>query len=318
MLRFAIAYWGTPSLSAKFLERLCQDDRFDVKFVVTQKDKPRSKRSRQILPSPVKLVAQNYGIRIFEPVKLALESEIINEEAIRQKVVAHVVLAYGKIIPRLIFDLPPLKTVNFHASLLPKLRGASPIETALLHDFRETGWTLQLITEALDAGDILGQLVEPIYPEDDARSLTMRLEKRLLEGGAELLLRYLKGEALRQRQDEKEVSFCNKINPEDLRLNFSESLAVVRNKARAYSLRGGLYVFLKQKRVRIEADFEALAHQKPEPQPEAGVFVLKPRPGICLKDGIFFIKRLQVEGGRWLTPQEFHNGYARGAIVRFK
>lgn len=316
-MAFSISFWGSPPIAARFLEKLLADERFSVKFVVTQKDKARSSRNRILLPTPVKEVAQKAGILVFEPETLRTEIDKINQETQKQKISCHVVFAYGKMIPEEIFSQPPQKSVNFHASLLPKLRGASPIETALLLDLPKTGWSLQQIAQSLDSGKVFSQVEVPIYPEDDCRSLMARLELVLLEKGRDMLYAYLMGKTHGFEQDEKEASYCKKILPEDMRLNFTEDIRTVRNKARAFSARGGLFAFFDGKRVKFEPNFYSLAYEQNTIQGEVGSLVLKPKPGIIFADGIFYLNKLQREGGRWLTVEEFYNGYARKKTLKF-
>jgi len=147
-----IGFFGTPDIGAFCLRELAR--RFEVLFTVTGEDKPAG-RHRHLQASPVKVSALELGVPVLQPAKLRDEGFIA--ELKKYPADAYVIVAYGKIIPREIFDHPPLKTINLHPSLLPKYRGAAPVEWALMRGEMETGITVQLINERLDEGDILAQ-----------------------------------------------------------------------------------------------------------------------------------------------------------------
>ena len=314
-----IAFWGSPQIAASLLERLLHDQKFAVKFVVTQQDKARSVRGRELLPCPVKKIATAANIPVLEPTSLKKEAEILAAATKRHNILFHVILAYGKIIPPILFEQPRFKSVNFHASLLPLLRGASPIESALLLDYCETGWSLQRITAELDAGDVYGQLKVPIAPQDDAVALYQKLQQVLLNQGPELLYQYASGALSATPQNASQATFCGKFNSTDARLDFHSALQVLRGKARAFSARGGVYALWRGKRVKIQADYHALAERPFErPNHPPGTLVTIPAPAIAAADGLFWVSDLQPEGKRRMSVQEFLNGYGKDGIVRFE
>jgi len=173
-----IGFFGTPLLASFCLEKLHQDN--DIEFVVTSVDKPAG-RNRKPLASPVKKLAIDQGIPVLQPV------DINNKETVEQiksfKAQVYVVVAYGKIIPEEIFSYPAYKAINLHPSLLPKYRGAAPIEWTIINGEKETGVTIQLINERLDAGDIIMQKTIPL----DNNMTSEDLYKIVLPLGAGLI-----------------------------------------------------------------------------------------------------------------------------------
>ncbi|MCD8383227.1 MAG: methionyl-tRNA formyltransferase [Clostridiales bacterium] len=174
-----IVFMGTPEFAVPSLKRLIADGH-EIAAVYTQPDKPKN-RGMKLTFSPVKEVALAHGIPVVQPQKLREEGALETLAALQPELM--VVAAYGKILPRPFFELPPLGCINVHSSLLPKYRGAAPINWAVINGERETGVTIMDIAEALDAGDILSQASTPIDADETAEAL----HDRLAEMGADLL-----------------------------------------------------------------------------------------------------------------------------------
>lgn len=193
-----VVFCGTPLFAVPALEAIAGDPAFAVDLVVTQPDRPQGRR-HVVAPPPVKVLAEKLGLRVWQP------DNINDLLAARPDFL--IVVAYGQILSRDILSLPRIAPVNLHASLLPRWRGASPIEHAILAGDRETGVTIQAMTEELDAGPILAQQRIPIGPEDTATDLRERLA--LL--GAELLLQTLKAPLLPVPQPSDGITVCRKL-----------------------------------------------------------------------------------------------------------
>ena len=199
--RLSIVFAGTPEFSVPSLESLIAHPACKVTLVISQPDKPAG-RKQVMTPPPVKLCAEKHGIRVTQP-------KNINRDLSWEKIDCDflVVVAYGQILSKEILKIPSVAPVNVHASLLPRWRGASPIQNALLAGDTETGVTVQRMSEALDAGDILAQCTTPI----DERETFSSLHDRLAPLGAQLLVATLTKPLSPVAQDETGVTYCSKL-----------------------------------------------------------------------------------------------------------
>jgi methionyl-tRNA formyltransferase len=178
-----IIFLGTPEFAVPTLDRLIAADH-NVTLVVTQPDRPKG-RKQELIPSPVKAAALRHGIPVFQPERIRRpEAQALLG---KQKPEAMVVVGYGQIIPQSIIDLAPLGIINVHASLLPELRGAAPIQWSIARGYKTTGVTTMRIDAGLDTGDIVLQWETPIDPDETAPELS----RRLAEAGADLLVQTL-------------------------------------------------------------------------------------------------------------------------------
>ncbi|MFA7681726.1 MAG: methionyl-tRNA formyltransferase [Candidatus Peribacteraceae bacterium] len=199
-----IIFCGTPTFAVPSLQALIDDDAFSVELVITQPDKPVGRKQVLTAP-PVKAQAEQHGIPVVQPENTNdLENEIPACDFL-------VTVAYGQMIGPALLALPSIAPVNVHPSLLPRWRGASPIQHAILKDDRETGVTIQQMVEELDAGPILAQEHTEIDPRETAESL----HERLSVMSAELLLKTLKHPLSPKEQDETGVTFCKKLTRKD-------------------------------------------------------------------------------------------------------
>lgn len=200
----SIVFLGTSSFAVTILQALTQDERFTVPLVITQPAKPVG-RKQTMTPSPVRIAAESHGITVLEPKHVA---------EVRDRIPPHdfmVVASYGHILPQHILDLPRIAPVNVHASLLPTLRGASPIQHAILQGLPETGVTIQRMVLALDAGPILAQVRVPIT----SRMTMPVLHDTLAAHGAALLCSTLTATLHESPQSEEHATFCAKLTRKD-------------------------------------------------------------------------------------------------------
>ena len=225
-----IGFFGTPEIGAYCLESLAREH--EVVFAVSQEDKPQG-RSLRLVRSPVSSVAERLGIPVITP--KTLKDDNLPGTLADFGADVFVVVAYGKIIPARIFELPKHRSINLHPSLLPHLRGAAPVESAILEGASESGITIQRITERLDAGDILAQESFPIDPEmtaGDAYEL-------VLPRGADLLLHVLSsissGTCVPRAQNESDATYCGKITKENARIDWERTASEIHNQIRAYN-----------------------------------------------------------------------------------
>ena len=232
-----VLFWGTPEFAAPPLRALIGEG-FEVVGVVTQPDKPQG-RSREIIPSPVKQIATEEEIPIFQP-KNARDPELLESlKALKPDI--SIVVAYGHILPQKIIDLPPMGTLNIHASLLPALRGAGPIQAAIHQGLTETGVSVMRVIPALDAGPVLLQARTQIFDDETFGELQVRLS----ELGALTLIEALTllslGKAKERIQDESRATYAPKVNRESSRINWKDSALEISRLIRASDPRPGAF-----------------------------------------------------------------------------
>jgi methionyl-tRNA formyltransferase len=232
-----VAFWGTPDFAAPPLRALLGEG-FDVVAVVTQPDKPQG-RSREIVGPRIKQIAVEEGLTVLQP-KNARDPALHDQLSELQPDIS-VVVAYGNILPQKIIDLPKQGTLNIHASLLPALRGAAPIQAAILQGLTETGVTIMRVVPALDAGPILLQADTPIF-EDETYG---ELQERLSELGALALIECLTllsiGKAKETLQDDSRASYASKTTRDSARIDWTRSALEISRLIRAYDPKPGAF-----------------------------------------------------------------------------
>lgn len=256
-----IVFMGTPDFAVGALAMLVSAG-YDVTAVVTQPDKPKG-RGKGLQCPPVKEFALQHGIPVLQPKKIR-EPEAI-AALLKYEADLYVVAAFGQILTQEILDMPRLGCVNIHASLLPKYRGAAPIQWAILDGESVTGVTIQQMNAGIDTGDILAKVSVDIMPEDTGDSLF----DKLMHAGAQLLIETLprleRGEITPIAQDEEQATYAKRLNKELGQIDWQESAEVIERKIRAFTSWPGAYTMLSGKpfklwRARIEdapADGEA-------------------------------------------------------------
>jgi methionyl-tRNA formyltransferase len=296
-----VLFMGTPEFALPSLEALCRES--EVVGVVSQPDRPKG-RGQRLSPPPVVELARERGIPLLQPQRLK-DPEVVSWVQERKPDLITVV-AYGRIIPPEIFQLPPLGTINVHPSLLPRHRGPSPIPFAILCGDTETGVTVMYLSEEMDAGDILLQRRIPIDPEDTARTL----EGKLAQLGARALLEAIalirEGRAPRIPQDPAKATVTRKLVKEDGRIDWSRPGEWICRLVRAmdpwptaYTFRGG--------------DLLKVWRATPEPglMGRPGEVVAVGRESIVVAAGEGGVRVLEVQpaGRRRMTVEEFLRGY---------
>ena len=276
-------FFGTPEIAAKILEIL-KENGYLPALVVTAPDRPKG-RKLILTPPPVKIWAEQNSIPYIQPEKLT-PSAFGTSPLLRGRMGGgldsfdlFIVVAYGKIMPEELINLPRIGTINIHYSLLPKYRGAAPVEAAILAGDRETGVSVQQMEFKLDSGPILAEEKTLIGPDETAPELG----KRLTELGAALLVKILPGitggKINPRPQDESGAIYCKKIKKEDGLVDLNEPAKILWYKYRAYFGWPGLYFFAGDKRVIIKEATYA--------------------------DGVFLIKKVLPEGRKIMDYQNF-------------
>ncbi len=297
-----IAFFGTPEFAVPSLVKLYQTG-FDICCVITAKEQPKG-RGLKILPSPVKVKSQELGIQVYEPENPNTEEFY---ERLRQKnPEVCVLVAYGYIIKPLLLYLPKKGFVNLHPSLLPKYRGAAPINWAIMRGEKETGLTTFLMNEKIDAGKIIQQKVVEIEPEETAGELT----KRLAELGAELLVETLKlidqNNCPTVAQNDQAAVLAPKIKDADRVIDWTRTNFEIHNQIRGLAPVPATYTYFRNKRVEI---YRAICLNHPLAQAEPGTIVLPNKDLIVATgQGVLQILQLKIEGGKLITGRDFVNG----------
>lgn len=294
---------GTPDFAVPSLKILL-DNGYDVVGVVTAPDKPGGRQG--MMQSAVKLFAQAQGLHILQPVKLKDPDFLAELKALNADL--QIVVAF-RMLPEVVWSMPRLGTMNLHGSLLPKYRGAAPINWAIIRGEQETGVTTFLLQHEIDTGDLLFQEKIPIGDSETAGAL----HDRMMEVGAQLLLRSVQaleaGTAQPVPQADVEATHAPKIHTDTCHINFSQTTAEVHNFIRGLSPYPGAWTMLGDKVLKIlrtEKEVDAAAQEPIGTLVAEGKKTLK----IRTSDGYVRILELKLEGKRQMSVQDFLNGHS--------
>jgi len=306
-LRRRIIFYGTPEIATPLLRALAGDGRFEIALVVSQPDRPKG-RDLKLSPTPVKTVALELGLEVAQPRRARDEDFIRVVEGLRAEV--GVVMAFGQILPQALLDATRAGHVNIHTSLLPKYRGAAPIQWAILNGDVETGVTLMKMEAGLDTGPILAVERTPIRMEDDARALHDRLALLGAKLALDSLEGYLDG-AIQPIPQPAGATHARKITREDGQLDWRESAQQLDRRIRGLTPWPGTFTFLtmggKTKLLKIWKA-SPLASKLPLPggtiaQANETDFI------VACGAGSLRIETVQLEGGRRMESAEFLKGH---------
>ena len=218
-----ILFMGTPDFAVASLKRLVEDGH-EICGVFTQPDKPKN-RGHKLTPSPVKEYALSQGLEVYQPLKMRDGEAFSIVEKLAPELI--VVAAYGKILPEDILNFPQYGSINVHSSLLPKYRGAAPINWAILDGEEETGVSIMYMAKELDAGDVILQKTTPIDPCEDALTLTMRLAELGAEALSETVEALKNGTAVRISQDHSKMTYASMLTKEMSPVDWTRSAHAV-------------------------------------------------------------------------------------------
>jgi methionyl-tRNA formyltransferase len=295
-----IVFMGSPAFAVPSLVRLLADA-YTLALVVTQPDRPAG-RGQGLRPPPVKLVAERHGLHLLQPEKLNDSDVLATLTAAQPTVIA--VAAFGQFLPRAVRELPPLGCVNVHASLLPRYRGAAPINWALIAGETETGVTIMRIEEGMDAGPMLLQRAIPIGPEDDAGTLHDRLAELGASALADALRLLAGGEAVWTPQDETLATRAPKLRDEDCRLELAGDPVPLVNRIRGLSPVPGSYLFWGGRRLKV-----LRAQPRPDAGPPGTILTVEGQGLVCgTGAGALSLLEVQPEGRHRMTGAEFARG----------
>ena len=298
----SLIFCGTPTFAVPALERLAAAGH-RIHLVVTQPERPKG-RGLELMASPVKQSAQKLNLPITQPERIKTNEEFrarlvaLNPEAI-------IVVGYGRIIPQWMLDLPPLGNINLHASLLPKYRGAAPIQWAIANGETVTGNTTMRIDAGLDTGDILLQRELPIKPDDTAETLA----PPLADMGADLLVETLAGlqagTTRPRKQDESRATLAPILKKEDGLIDFSRNATEIYNRLRGFQPWPGAHTKFRGRNLQVLAARPAAEIIRPA---ELKVIGDRLFAGCAQNTGLELIE-IQLEGKKRTTAKDFLHGY---------
>lgn len=299
MQKIKTIFFGTHEFAKTILQGLIDSPIFEIDKVITQPDKPVGRK--QILQkSPVKILAEEHNLEIDQPESLK------NYELRTKNSELFIVAQYGLLIPESILNIPKFGTINTHTSLLPKYRGASPIQSAIFNGETKTGVTIMLMDKGMDSGPILSQQ-EVVIDSDDTY---LMLDTKMAQIASELLLntvpQYIDGKLKPQIQNENEVTFCKKLDRDDGKIDWQKSSTEIYNQYRAFTPWPGVWTTWNDKRLKL------LKMSPSDKKLESGkVTIENDIIYIGTANGSIEIIELQLEGKPVMSSKVFINGYGK-------
>ncbi len=301
-MKSRIVFMGTPEFALPALEALCES--YPVVGVVTQPDR-RAGRGRRVKAPPVKELALAEGIPVFQPESLKKVEAVEHIRAWSPDLI--VVAAFGQILPPAILELPPHGVLNIHPSLLPRWRGASPVQAALLAGDEVTGVTVMKMDEGLDTGPLVAQRETKIKPQETAGEL----EERLARLGSELLRDslpdYLDGVLEAQPQPEAGVTMCRRVRKHAAEIDWTRPAQDLSYQVRAFAPEPGAYTFWERRRMKI-FQAEPLGVEVPDKDVPGEVFSWEGVPVVVTGKGALVLTRVQMAGKRPMSGEAFLRG----------
>lgn len=297
-MEIKIVFMGSPDFALPTLQIL--NERFNVVGVVTQPDRPAGRGRVEQAPE-VKILTQELGLPLIQPTSLKESSALEQLKDWAPDVI--VVAAFGQILRENVLTLPTYGCVNVHASLLPRWRGAAPVQAAILHD-DVTGVTIMKMDEGLDTGPILSQREIPITPEMTAGALFDKLAHMGADLLAETLPKYMHGEIQPRPQDDRLTTYAPRLKREDGLIDFDQPAAFLEKMVRAYNPWPGAYQFWQDTRVKV---YQAHAHTGLDIPPGTPAIV-RDQPAWGTKEGLLVLDELQLAGKQRVSGAEFLRG----------
>ena len=309
-----ILFMGTPDFAKESLEAVYNAG-YNILGVVTNPDKPKG-RGMKMIPTPVKEFAVDKNIPVYQPLKVRNNTEFIEEmKSLNPDVIC--VVAYGKILPKEILDIPRLGCINVHGSLLPKYRGAAPIQWAVINGEKQTGITTMYMDIGMDTGDmILKEIVD--IGEDET---TGELWERLSSLGGRLLVDTLKlieeGKALREKQSD-DFTMAPMLNKEMAKINWNEKTAYeIKNLVRGLNPIMGAYTYINEKKIKLWKvnvisfeEFKTKYNINAEDIELGNVIIANDKQGLFLraKDAVVEVLEMQAEGSKKMNAKDYLRG----------
>lgn len=302
---------GTPDFSVPSLLSLISQT--NVVAVVTQPDK-KVGRKQEVTQSPVKKVALGNKIQVLQPEKVKGNQEFIKQIKDLQPDLI-VAVAYGYILPKEIIDIPKFGIINVHASLLPKYRGASPIQTAILNGDKETGVTIMVIDDKMDTGPMLAQQTIAITAVDNFESLHDKLSQLGAKLLSDTLPKYISGEVKPVAQNESDATYCQILTKEDGKIDWNKSAEEIERQVRAFTPWPSAWTIWNGKNIKV---IKSKVYTVNQDYKVGEVFRVNEGLGVNCSQDALEILELQMEGKKPMSSKDFLNGYASmiGTILK--
>lgn len=299
-----VVFMGTVEFGAPLLEALAGDDRFRIPLVVTQEDRPAGRHLKTVAPL-IKRVAERHGLPVFQPAH-------INDKQALEILKGHapdflLVLGYGQIFSQEVLDIPRHGCLNVHISLLPKYRGASPIQNALLKDETETGISLIQMTPQMDAGPVYKSFSLSIQQEDDQKTVAGQLGLLAAETIPSLLSKIAEGTITPVAQDEIKATYCKRISKQDGLIDWNKGAPHLFNEIRAYLGWPGSFTFFKGKQLKVLAGKVTSGATQNSP---GYVFMNEGKVLVATGENALELVEVQLEGKKPVLIAEFIKGYS--------
>ncbi|SHE60145.1 methionyl-tRNA formyltransferase [Clostridium fallax] len=297
-----IVFMGTPDFAVPSLKGLIE--KFGVKAVFTQPDRPKG-RGKKLAMSPVKEVALENNIPVYQPISIRKEPEVI-EKLREMKPDFIIVVAFGQILPKEVLEIPKYACINLHASLLPKYRGAAPINWAIVNGEKVSGNTTMLMDVGLDTGDMLLKNQIEITDEMTAGEL----HDKLMESGSSLLVetieKMVKGEITPIKQEDDKSCYASMINKDLAKINWKDDALTIHNLIRGFNPWPIAHTLYGDKAMKV---YESeVANGKTDKEPGTILEVSKKGIEVATGSGILLIKKVQFPNGKPLTIEQYLNG----------
>lgn len=299
-----IIFMGTPDFSVPTLEALVASGH-EVVAVVTQPDKPKG-RGKEIHMSPVKECALQHNIPVYQPVRARDEAFVEEMRALNPD--AMVVIAFGQILPKSLLDLPKYGCVNIHASLLPKYRGAAPIQWAVIDGEKESGVTIMQMDEGLDTGDMLAKAIVPLDEKETGGSLFDKLSEAGGRLCVETLAKLEKGEITPEKQGESPTAYASMLDKKMGNIDWNKSAVVIERLVRGLNPWPSAYTHLDGKTLKIWA-CDVLPQSASKGESGEILEVTKDAIHVQTGDGILVLREIQLAGKARMDAGAFLRGY---------
>ena len=297
MNNLKVIFMGTPEFAVPILDYLIANT--NVLLVITQPDKEIG-RDKKLVFSPIKSLAIKHNIDVFQPLKIRNDFEIIKR--INPDII--ITCAFGQILPKELLEIPHLGCINIHASLLPKYRGAAPMQYAILEGEKETGVTLMYMDEGMDTGDMIAKITCPITQEDNIGTIHDKLSLLGRDLLAKELPNIISGNIKKEKQDNNLATYSKMIKREDEKIDFNNIGVSIINKIRAFNPWPLSYFTLNGNEIKvIKANF-----RKCDVKEINKVIIEKKAMGITCKDGVIYLEKIKPFGKKEMDILAYLNG----------
>ncbi|MBQ4136518.1 MAG: methionyl-tRNA formyltransferase [Clostridia bacterium] len=301
-----ILFMGTPDFASSILDKICENTNDTVIGVLTQPDKPRG-RGHSLAESAVKVLAKEKGIEVYQPETLKDNAFLPTLKKLDPELI--IVAAYGKILPSYVLDYPRLGCINVHGSLLPKYRGAAPIQRAIIDGESVTGITIMKMAEGLDTGDMLLKNAVDITDDDNFETLHDKMVVCARKSIAEAIELIRNGKDVYEKQDDALANYAQKITKEDCLIDFNTDAKALHNRIRGLSPFPLAYSYLDSKMVKFTASTVIDADKENSPDTvgkiigcDGGIIA------VACKKGVFGITGVLPEGKKRMSAADFLRG----------